>query len=470
MDEYNNKDMDTDNEYQKTDMDSEGCGNAADNGYHSREEEMDGTERGYQVLGYENAARVRQEAGKKKYRFAKGFFCGVALTFAAVAAVIAAGLLMLYRSDLGVGFYSVSPQGGESAQEGGTFDLGAVEEKLSLLGMYIDQVYLYDYDPSYLAEGIYKGYMSALGDPYSVYYTAEEFQAMTETTEGSYYGIGVLVSQDMNTGLITVVRVFQNSPALEAGMEAGDIIYAVDGNEVTGQDLNTVVSQIKGEEGTTIPITVYRGETGEYLELDVERRRVEVDTVDYSMLEGQVGYIVIYEFDDPTAGQFRAAVANLEEEGMEALIVDVRDNPGGLVTSVVEIADELVPEGMIVYMENKAGERQEHYADGEYLDIPLALLINGESASASEILAGAVRDHQRGTLIGTNTYGKGIAQTIYPLGDGTALKLTTADYYTPSGENIHGKGIAPDIEVELDPNSEEDTQLKAAWEYLAGQQ
>ena len=417
----------------------------------------------YKESDYVNVPEVKE----KRHRFAKGMICGIILTIVLVASVFAAGMLMLYRSDIVLGFYSTAPQ---SQSDSDGFDQDAVEQKLNLLSMYIDQVYLYDYNPEDLAEGIYKGYMSALGDPYSVYYTAEEYQSMTETTEGSYYGIGVLVSQDMNTGLISIVRVFQNSPALEAGIQSGDIIYAVDGEEVTGQDLNTVVSQIKGQEGTTIPITVYRSETGEYLELNVERRQVEVDTVDHYMMDGQVGYIAIYEFDEPTAEQFKAAVADLQQQGMESLIVDVRDNPGGLVTSVVEIADELVPEGLIVYMEDKTGARQEHFADSEYLGLPLVVLINEESASASEILAGAVRDHQVGTLIGTNTFGKGIAQTIYPLQDGTALKLTTANYYTPSGENIHGVGIAPDIEVELDSSSEEDVQLNAAWEYLTGQQ
>ena len=418
----------------------------------------------YEESGYSDYYDVQPP---RRHRFAKGFICGFLLTFMVFSTVIVVGLMWLYKSDLMLGVYSQTP---EISGESDTFDQDAVEDKLNLLGLYVDQVYLYEYDEPMLAEGIYKGYMSALGDPYTVYYTAEEYDSMMETTEGSYYGIGVLVSQNVETGLITIVRVFQGSPALEAGMQAGDIIYMVDGDEVTGQDLNAVVSRIKGQEGTTIPITVFRQESGEYVELEVERRQVEVDTVSHQMLENQVGYIEILEFEELTGKQFKEAVAELREQGMKALIVDLRDNPGGLVTSVVEIADELVPEGLIVYMEDKRGAKNEYFADEEYLDLPLAVLVNGQSASASEILAGAVRDREVGTLVGTTTFGKGIAQSVYPLGDGTAVKITTANYYTPSGENIHGTGIVPDIEVEPDPDSEEDQQLKAALELLSNGQ
>lgn len=405
-----------------------------------------------------------EEEPPKRHRFAKGFICGFLLTFAVFATVIVVGLMLLYKSDLMLGVYPQTPQFGEEEPE--SFEEDAVLDKLHLLSMYVNQTYLYDYDEADLAEGIYKGYMSGLGDPYTVYYTKEEFDSMMESQEGSYYGIGILVSQNAQTGVITIVRVFQNSPAMEAGVRDGDIIYMVDGDEVTGQDLSAVVSRIKGQEGTDIPITFYRQETGEYLELDVERRQVEVDTVLHEMLENQVGYIEILEFDEPTAKQFKDALADLQSQGMEALIVDVRNNPGGLVDSVVEIVDELVPEGLIVYMENSMGMKTEYSADESYLDIPLVVLVNGESASASEILAGAVRDRGVGTLVGTNTYGKGIAQSVFPLGDGSAVKITTSDYYTPSGENIHGKGIMPDIEVEMDYDSEEDIQLNAALEYL----
>lgn len=405
----------------------------------------------------------------KQHKFAKGFVCGFLLTFLVFATVIMVGVMLLYRSDLTLDVRSTAPVP-EISEHAESFDRDEVEEKLNLLGMYVDQAYLYDYDEKALAEGLYKGFMSGLGDPYTVYYTEEEYASMMESTEGSYYGIGVQVRQSVETGLVSIVRVFRNSPAMEAGLQAGDLIYTVDGNEVTGQDLNTVVTQIKGREGTRVPITVYRQETGEYLDFQVERRQVEMDTVEYRMLEQQVGYIQILEFEELTAGQFRDAVADLQAQGMESLIVDVRNNPGGLVSSVVDIADELVPKGLIVYLEDKHGLRNEYEADDEYLDIPLVLLVNGESASASEILAGAVRDRGVGTLVGTNTFGKGIAQSIYPLGDGTALKITTADYYTPSGENIHQKGIAPDVEVELDTDSEEDEQLNAAWELLTEQQ
>lgn len=425
---------------------------------------MDDYRDDYEVSDYSDFYDVKPP---KRHSFAKGFICGLLLTLVAFLTVFIAGLMLLYKSDLMLGVYPQTPQiTGESE----TFDEDAVLDKLNLLGLYVDQTYLFDYDESDLAEGIYKGYMNALGDPYTVYYTKEEFDSMMESQEGSYYGIGILVSQDIQTGVITIVRVFQNSPAMEAGVRDGDVIYMVDGDEVTGQDLSAVVSRIKGQEGTDIPITFYRPETGEYLEFQVERRQVEVDTVLYRMMDDQAGYIEILEFDEPTAKQFKDALEDLKQQGMESLIVDVRNNPGGLVDSVVEIVDELVPEGLIVYMENSMGMKTEYSADETWLDLPLVVLVNGESASAAEILAGAVRDRGTGTLIGTNTFGKGIAQSLFPLEDGSAVKITTSDYYTPSGENIHGKGIMPDIEVEMDDDSEEDTQLTAALEYLRTEQ
>ena len=244
---------------------------------------------------------------------------------------------------------------------------------------------------------------------------------------------------------------------------------------MTGEDLNKVVSLIKGEEYTTVSVEVARNGEEDYLEFEVERRTIEVPTVESEMLEDQIGYIAITSFDDVTTDQFLTALDTLEAQGMEALVVDLRNNGGGLVSSVCAILDRLLPEGLIVYTEDKYGNREEEFSDAEHsFDKPMAVLVNANSASASEIFAGAVKDYGAGTLVGTTTYGKGIVQKIYPLSDGTAVKLTVSKYYTPDGNNIHGTGIEPDVKAELPEElmyavevpKEEDTQLQAALEVL----
>ena len=296
-----------------------------------------------------------------------------------------------------------------------------------------------------------------------------------DSTSGSYYGIGVEISQNMTTGIITVSRIFEGSPAEEAGLLPGDVVYRIAGQEVTGEDLNKVVSLIKGEEYTTVSVEVARNGEEDYLEFEVERRTIEVPTVESEMLEDQIGYIAITSFDDVTTDQFLTALDTLEAQGMEALVVDLRNNGGGLVSSVCAILDRLLPEGLIVYTEDKYGNREEEFSDAEHsFDKPMAVLVNANSASASEIFAGAVKDYGAGTLVGTTTYGKGIVQKIYPLSDGTAVKLTVSKYYTPDGNNIHGTGIEPDVKAELPEElmyavevpKEEDTQLQAALEVL----
>ena len=314
-----------------------------------------------------------------------------------------------------------------------------------------------------------------LDDPYAAYYTKEEYQSLMDSTNGSYYGIGVEMSQNMTTGIITITRVFEGSPAEEAGLLPGDVIYRVDDEEVTGEDLTKVVSKVKGAEGTTIPISVAREGESDYLTFDVERRMIEISTVAHKLLDGNIGYISVTSFDDVTVNQFLAALDDLENQGETALIIDLRNNGGGLVSSACSMLDRLLPEGLIVYTEDKYGNRDEMKSDVEnYFDKPLVLLVNGNSASASEIFAGAIKDYGIGTLVGTQTFGKGIVQKIYPLSDGTAVKLTVSKYYTPNGNNIHGIGIAPDVEVELDPAvanevvipEEKDNQLQKAMEIL----
>ena len=272
--------------------------------------------------------------------------------------------------------------------------------------------------------------------------------------------------------MITVTKVYEGCPSYEAGILPEDILYAVEGEEVTGQDLTNVVSEIKGEEGTEVTISMLRGD--ELLEFTMKRQMIEVPTIEYEMMDDQVGYIQITEFDGVTSEQFSIAIKDLQAKGMNGLVIDLRNNGGGSVEAVCEIADELLPEGLIVYTEYNDGKRIEKNSDAEWVNVPMTVLINGASASASEILSGALQDHGVATIVGTQSYGKGIVQSVLDLQDGTALKLTSAKYYTPNGNNIHGVGITPDVEVDLPEElktaaillPEEDVQLQKAIEVL----
>lgn len=329
----------------------------------------------------------------------------------------------------------------------------ATAEKLDELEKLINKYYYRDedIDADEMAEGMYAGMVASLGDPYSVYYTAEEWQAMLEDSEGIYYGIGAYVSLDTTTGFAKISGIIAGTPAEEAGLRENDIIYQVDGELTQGHELTEVTSMIKGEAGSIVHLTIYREGEPEYLEIDVTRRKIESPTVNYEIYDNGVGYIQITEFDDVTLDQFKEALAVVKGSGATGLILDLRSNPGGSLTVVVDIARSILPKGLVVYTEDKNGKRDEYTCDGKNeLNIPLVVLINGNSASASEILAGAIKDYGKGTLIGTTTFGKGIVQRLLPLSDGTAIKLTISSYYTPKGNNIHGIGIDPDIECEFD--------------------
>lgn len=325
-----------------------------------------------------------------------------------------------------------------------------IVEKLTFLEMLVDNYYLKDVDHKVFADGIYKGFMSSLDDPYSTYFTKEEYTSLIESSSGVYHGIGASVSQDAKTGIITIVKPFEKGPAYKVGLLPGDIIYKVENEEVTGLDLAEVVSRMKGVEGTTVHISILREGKTEPIEFTIKRQEIKVPTIEYKMLSDNIGYIIITEFDEITVNQFITAVDELEKEGMKGLVVDVRNNPGGLLDSVVHILDRLLPKGLIVYTEDKYGNRSEEAAiDAKKLKVPLVVLINGNSASASEIFAGAIQDYKIGTIVGTTSFGKGIVQKVIPLTDGTAIKLTISKYFTPKGRNIHGTGILPDVEVEL---------------------
>lgn len=387
---------------------------------------------------------------ESKKSFIKGALCG-ALTMLVIAGII-------------VGVFMAT---GFGTEEDGLI-ASSTQQKLQVIREMIESKYLYgeDVDEDKLQEAIIKGYVDGLGDPYSVYYNEAETQSLMESTSGEFGGIGVVITQNIDTQIITFTTVYENSPGEKAGLKDGDILYKVDGEEVTGQDLDTVVSKIRGEKGTTVEITVYRGDSMEEYTCVVTRDIIEVNTVAYEMKENKIGYIAVSGFETVTYDQFEAALNDLTGQGMEALVIDLRNNPGGNLSTVCDMLDLILPEGTIVSTKDKNGNGSVITSDEErQLNIPLAVLINGNSASASEIFAGAVQDYGIGTLVGTTTYGKGIVQELYQMTDGTCLKITTSEYFTPSGRNIHGTGIDPDIEVKYEydeANPEADNQLEAA--------
>jgi len=328
-----------------------------------------------------------------------------------------------------------------------------------------------DINEADMKENMYKAIIDSLGDKYAEYYTAEELEDMFMSSEGVYYGIGAYVMLDEETGYPLLTKIFKDSPASRAGLLDGDIVYAVDGENLFGYKLDEAVALIKGPENTEVKLTIYRENEPDYVDVTVIRGKVESPTVEYEMKESGIGYLQITEFDDVTTEQFMTAYDDLYAQGMKAMILDLRSNGGGNLDTVLNIGDRMLPKGIITYTEDKAGKREEYKSRGKsVIDIPLVVLTNGYTASASELLTGALHDYGLATVIGTNTYGKGIVQTIYPLSDGSGIKITTSRYYTPNGVCIHEVGIAPDIELEYDSElysaEKIDNQLEYAINYL----
>ena len=391
---------------------------------------------------------------KDKKGFLQGALCG------ALAILLVAGLI-----SCGMGTYGI--------RLGGQKHSGEIDNKISGLRELIDARYLGEVDDSELEEGLYKGLISGLEDPYSVYYDEEETKKLVEATEGEYDGIGAVLTQNMDTGIVTLVQIYEGSPAMEAGLKDDDILYKVGDMEVTGMDLTEVVSHIKGEKGTEVSLTVLRGENNEEVTVTAVRNTIQAQTIEYEMKDDKIGYIAVSEFDLVTYAQYKDALTNLEGQGMKGLIVDLRNNPGGNLSTVCEMLDLMLPEGLIVYTEDKEGNREEMESDEErQFHLPMVVLMNGNSASASEIYAGAIQDYGIGKIVGTQSYGKGVVQQIFDLKDGTCVKLTIAEYFTPKGRNINGTGITPDVEVEYEKNEEDpeaDNQLDKAVEVLKEQ-
>lgn len=409
-----------------------------------------------------------QNHGSESGSFIKGLFCGVLLVLICMAGMLFCARWKITKLQSG----TISSETSEKLD----LNLGQVKHKTGEIEALINAYYLDEIDGQQVEDTMYTGMVAGLDDPYSVYYSKEELESMEEATAGEYSGIGATLSQDPETKEISVVSCFTGTPAEEAGLLPGDVITGWNGSPVSDMELSELVSKIKTDPDEHLTLSIERD--GEELEVELTRRAVEIPTVEYEMLEDQIGYIRLLEFDEVTAQQFEDAMSDLEIQGMEKLIIDVRNNPGGVLQTVCDMLDQLLPEGMIVYTEDKNGKRTEYTSDEEHqFTKPLAVLVNGNSASASEIFAGAVQDYGIGTIVGTTTFGKGIVQKIFYLSDGTGLKLTVAKYYTPKGHDIHKKGIRPDVEVELNEvlqnqssiSHEEDNQLQKAISVLQEQ-
>lgn len=391
-----------------------------------------------------------------KKQYMKGFISGLAVSVVFILMFLIGWNL---RINSLVSKYSISTS--DSSKSDIKLSSKKFNNKIRIIEAYIKSMYLDDIDEGELAEGAFKGILASLGDPYSEYYTSEEYKKIMESTNGEYNGIGVVVSKDLK-----IVTVYDDTPAMKAGLQEDDEIVEIDGKDVTNVDMNVAVSYIKGEDGTSVSIKVRRN--GELLDLEVERDTIERPTVSSEMLDNSVGYIKLDEFDGVSTSQFSAALNELTDNNMKKLVIDIRDNPGGRLDVVCDILDLFVDKDkLLVYTKDKNGKGEEEYSryDAAVKDIPICVLVNGNSASAAEVFSGVMQDYGLAEIVGNQTFGKGIVQKIVDLEDGSAIKLTVSKYYLPDGENIHGKGITPDYNVDL-PEEGEDTQLNKAMEIL----
>lgn len=383
------------------------------------------------------------------------------------ASGVLTGVLVVALASGGVKFV-------QQRQYNGVLSDSSHVQKIEYLEKMIDQEYLGEVDNDEMAEGVYAGLVYGLGDVYSRYYTADEYAQETASTDGAYAGIGVSIQKNKNGG-VQIAECYEGGPGADAGLQTGDVITAINDTDVTDMELSDVVSLIRENKDKIIVLTVFRENEEKSREISVDVTDVELPSVFGEMLDKKTGYIQITQFTGVTPQQYKDMFTELKDKGMERLVIDLRDNPGGLLTSVCDILREILPEGLIVYTEDKYGNREEETCDGKHqLDMPLAVLVNENSASASEIFAGAVQDHGVGTIVGTTTYGKGVVQELRQLSDGSAVKLTVSNYYTPNGNSINKVGIKPDVEVKLasellnkdEITHEEDNQLQKALDVI----
>lgn len=379
-------------------------------------------------------------------KFRKGFILGV----------VSAAILVI---GIGAGIYFAMPN------DTTVSEMSA--KKMTLMEQLVDAYYFGKIDKSKMTEGTYKGLIEGLDDPYSEYFTKEEYKDLQQESSGKYVGIGALVTQDDKNGIISIVKVLDKSPAKQAGLKKDDIIAQVDGKDVTGKELTKVVSKMKGKEDTKVTLKILDPKTAKYKTVTLVRKSVDSPSVDSKIIDkkNNIGYIAISEFDQNTAEQFEKHIKKLKKKKVKGIIFDLRYNPGGLYDTVVKMLDDILPEGVVVFTKDKNGDREEEKSDAKCLKLPMVVLQNEGSASAAEIFSGAVQDFKAGTIVGTKSYGKGVVQNTFPFSDGSALKLTIKKYYTPSGKNINGKGITPDVKVENDAKT--DKQLNVAKSILA---
>lgn len=415
------------------------------------------------------AQSINEQPKKKSHPFRNGLLIGI---FATIAVTALCFVVFLFA----IGAFSKN-----------TLLNSRTITKLFSLNYLINKYYYKDVDEEDLQNGLYKGLLEGLNDPYTEYYTVEEAEQLEQSLTANYAGVGMGLTQDKDTKKVTVSFVYDDTPAKKAGLKKGDTIISAAGIDATSKDLTDFVQLIRGDEGSTVDIVYQPSGTTEQKTVTLTRENITIPTVSYKMLDDNVGYIRISQFASDTANEFHDALTDLEGQGMASVIFDLRDNPGGMVDAVTAMLDEILPEGTVVYTIDNEGNRKDYTSDDEHqLDIPMAVLINSNSASASEIFSGAIRDFKAGTLIGETSYGKGVVQTTMPLNDGSMVKITTMEYFTPSGENIQGKGITPDIECDFEFTGDEnalaekdtdqytvedylnDSQIKKAFDTLTG--
>lgn len=390
----------------------------------------------------------------------------------------AAGCILVLLSALTIAQYAgkINVAAGLKWDENGmSKEAVEIKDKAEILSSYINRFYLNDIDYGKMGDIIYKAMVSGLDDKYAAYYTKDEYKDISEKTKGEFCGIGAYISQGKNDNSLKVAGVVKGGPAEKAGIKKGDIIVEVDGENIQGKDSSYVVSKMKGKKGTNVSISVMRKGNKKTITFNIKREVIHDNTVSYKMLDNNIGYISVSAFETVTKKQFKSAVDCLEKKNEKGLIIDLRDNGGGLLDTALDMLDQILPKKLVVYTKDKNGVAEEYYTkDDKEIKIPIVILVNGNSASASEVFCGALRDYGKAKLLGTKTFGKGIVQSSFAFRDGTGLKFTTSKYYTPKGINIHGTGFEPDIKVKSngkmtalkESGYKVDNQINAALDYL----
>lgn len=390
----------------------------------------------------------------------------------------AAGCILVLLSALTIAQYAgkINVAAGLKWDENGmSKEAVEIKDKAEILSSYINRFYLNDIDYGKMGDIIYKAMVSGLDDKYAAYYTKDEYKDISEKTKGEFCGIGAYISQGKNDNYLKVAGVVKGGPAQKAGIKKGDIIVEVDGENIQGKDSSYAVSKMKGKKGTNVSISVMRKGNKKPITFNIKREVIHDNTVSYKMLDNSIGYVSVSAFETITKKQFRKAIDSLEKKNEKGLIIDLRNNGGGLLDTALDMLDQILPKKLVVYTKDKNGVAEEYYTkDDKEINIPIVILVNGNSASASEVFCGALRDYGKAKLLGTKTFGKGIVQSSFAFRDGTGLKFTTSKYYTPKGINIHGTGFEPDIKVKSngkmtalkESGYKVDNQINAALDYL----